>query len=80
MLPSLKEEKIKKMVDIWGNISYDYDDHIKNVDKERLQAIDQPLIDQCKEGNLVLEVGCGTARLKKEIEKKGGRYVGLDPS
>lgn len=80
MIPAILDEDIKGMVEIWENIEYDYDSYIEHTHNERLQAIDKPLLEQCADGKMVLEVGCGTARLKKEVEKEGGCYIGLEPS
>ncbi len=45
---------------------------------------DQPfhcdLVEQVFPGATVLEVGCGTAHLCPQVEKKGGHYTGLDYS
>lgn len=80
MIPALIDEDLKEMVEGWENIGYDYDGLIDQTPKERLQAIDKPLLEQCQEGKMVLEVGSGTARLKKEVEREGGHYIGLEPS
>lgn len=80
MLPPVLDEKIKKSIESWNNINYNYKDHINQSPPERLLSIDRPLIDQCFGGGNVLEVGCGNARLKIAVEKKGCNYVGIDPS
>lgn len=81
MMPLLRDEGIKKSALSWENIVYDYDALITQIiqtSPERLQAIDKPLLAQAK--GLVLEVGCGTARLAKPIEQQGCEYIGIDPS
>ena len=78
MIPPVLEERIQKSLLNWENIEYDYDKFISQTSKERLQSIDNPLIDNAY--GKVLEVGCGTARLKIPIEKKGCQYIGIDPS
>jgi SAM-dependent methyltransferase len=80
MIPALLDENIKGTVEIWENIGFDYGSYIDQTPKERLQAIDSPLLEQCVGGKMVLEVGCGTARLKNEVEREGSRYIGLEPS
>lgn len=80
MVPSELDYDIKKVIDSWENISFDYDDFILHSPPERLQKIDKPLIDLCIDGGTVLDVGCGTARVRKEVIKHGSTYVGIDPS
>lgn len=74
------DDRIKKTIEAWNNLSWDYDAFIAQTAPERMLAIDAPLLAQCMSGNRVLEIGCGTARLKKAVEARGGRYTGLDPS
>jgi SAM-dependent methyltransferase len=80
LIPGFVDEQIKKMTAGWNNLGYDYDAFITQTTPERLQAIDVPLLAQCADGKMVLEIGCGTARLKKPVEQAGGQYIGLDPS
>lgn len=51
--------------------------HFKETQPWRLERIDKPLL-QYAHGD-VLEIGCGTCRLAKPVEKEGARYFGLDP-
>ena len=78
MLPSHLSQDINKSVSGWEEINYAYDLHIDNSPKERLVAIDEPLLNILK--GKVLEVGCGTARLHCEVRKRGCDYTGIDPS
>lgn len=80
LIPGFITEPIKKMTASWNKLGYDYDAFIAQTVPERLQAIDAPLLAQCADGKMVLEIGCGTARLKKPVEACGSQYVGLDPS
>jgi len=80
LIPASMNEPIKNMSDSWNTLGFDYDECIAQTAPERLQAIDAPLLDQCTDGKIVLEIGCGTARLKKPVEARGSHYVGLDPS
>jgi len=80
LIPGFVDEQIKKMTAGWNNLDYDYDTFINQTAPERLQVIDVPLLAQCADGKMVLEIGCGTARLKKPVEQAGGQYIGLDPS
>jgi SAM-dependent methyltransferase len=80
LIPGLVDEQIREMVASWNHLGYDYDAFIAQTAPERLQAIYGPLLAQCTGGRMVLEIGCGTARLKKLVEQAGGRYIGLDPS
>lgn len=80
LIPGSVDEQIVEMVASWDNLGYDYDAFIAQTAPERLQAIDAPLLAQCAGGRTVLEIGCGTARLRKPVEQAGSRYIGLDPS
>lgn len=80
LLPHFLDDSIKNSIQSWEGIKFDYNDYIDQSSIERLQAIDKPLLEQCQEGGTVLEVGCGTARLRKEVEKSGSTYFGIDPS
>jgi SAM-dependent methyltransferase len=44
----------------------------------RLSRIDRPMLQYAK-GD-VLEIGCGTCRLARDVEKSGARYFGVDPN
>lgn len=78
MLPSHLRRDIYNSVSGWEDINYVYDLHIDNTPKDRLSAIDGPLLNRVK--GKVLEVGCGTARLHYEVSKRGCDYAGIDPS
>ena len=78
MLPSRLSQDINNSVSSWEDLNYVYDLHIDNTPKERLLAIDEPLLKIVK--GKVLEVGCGTARLHSEVSKRGCHYTGVDPS
>lgn len=78
MMPPCLDKEIQKMTLSWENIGFDYDALISKTSPERLQTIDEPLLAQVR--GLVLEVGCGTARLAKPVEQRGGKYIGIDPS
>ena len=78
MVPPSVEEAIKKSIFGWENLHYDYDVELTKTPKERLKAIDEPLLSRvCGK---VLEVGCGTGRLAKPVQELGGDYTGIDPS
>ena len=68
LIPDFVDEQIKEMTAAWSSLGYDYDACISQTAPERLQAIDVPLLAQCASGKKVLEIGCGTARLKKPVE------------
>jgi len=78
MMPSRLSQDINNSVSGWEDINYVYDLHIDNTPKERLLAIDEPLLNIVK--GKVLEVGCGTARLHRDVGKRGCDYIGIDPS
>ncbi len=80
LIPGFINDPIKKMSASWDKLGYDYDAQIAQTLPERLQAIDAPLLAQCADGKMVLEIGCGTGRLKKSVEAYGSQYIGLDPS
>jgi SAM-dependent methyltransferase len=80
LIPAFLDDQIKESITAWNNLGYDYDAQIAQTVPERLQAIDTPLLAQCADGKMVLEIGCGTARLKKLVEQAGSQYIGLDPS
>jgi SAM-dependent methyltransferase len=80
LIPGFINEPIKKMSASWNNLGFDYDAYIAQTVPERLQTIDAPLLKQCADGKMILEIGCGTARLKKSVEECGSQYIGLDPS
>ena len=80
LVPVGLDENIRLGTAAWSNLTWDYDLYIAGVPPERLALIDAPLLAQCVSGHRVLEVGCGTARLRLRVEAAGGRYVGLDPS
>jgi SAM-dependent methyltransferase len=80
LIPGCVDEQIRAMTAAWDAPGLDYDASIAQTAPERLRAIDAPLLAQCGGGKLVLEIGCGTARLKQPVEEAGSRYVGLDPS
>lgn len=80
LMPHQIAPPIARMADVWNNIHYDYDEHISKSNPERIRPIDDPLLSECVGGKEVLEIGCGTARLKRMVEERGSHYVGLDPS
>lgn len=80
LLPSILDKDIEDTISSWENIKFDYNAYIEESSNNRLQAIDKPLLEQCHVGKKVLEVGCGTARLGKEVEEIGSDYFGIDPS
>lgn len=80
LVPRFMDERVRQMADSWNGKNYDYEEFMGRHAPERLQAIDGPLLAQCGGGRMVLEVGCGTGRLKKPVEQAGSRYIGLDPS
>ena len=80
LIPTNLSEQIKSSVMAWSNLGYDYDEHIAKTSSDRLNAIDNPLLAKCNRGQMVLEIGCGTARLRKSVEQTGSHYIGLDPS
>lgn len=80
MLPPFLEEDIQKTITLWESLTA-YPDVLSRIYEsypDYLTIIDKPLIDHLK--GKVLEVGCGTARLRKPIEKKNCEYFGLDPT
>jgi SAM-dependent methyltransferase len=80
LIPGCVDEQIKAMTAAWDAPGVDYDASIAQTAPERLRAIDAPLLAPCAGGKLVLEIGCGTARLKGPVEQAGSQYIGLDPS
>jgi SAM-dependent methyltransferase len=80
LMPKGVDKRIKKMTEAWNNLSFDYDAFIGQTTPERLHAIDAPLLAQCAGGRVVLEIGCGTARLRERVTALGSEYIGLDPS
>ena len=80
LIPGCVDALIKAMTTAWDSPGLDYDASIAQTAPERLRAIDAPLLAQCAGGTTVLEIGCGTARLRAPVEQAGGQYIGLDPS
>jgi len=76
----ITDHKILLAINGWANISWDYDEKITKTNKHLMRSIDSPLIHYCKKNNLVLEIGCGTARLSDAIAAKKCTYIGIDPS
>ena len=80
LLPPIIEDDIKITIKSWEDINFDYSNYVNNLPTERLDAIDKPLLEQCKSDATILEVGCGSARLKEKVERVGSTYFGIDPS
>jgi SAM-dependent methyltransferase len=81
LMPATLDEDVRLGISDWQNLRYDYDAELDKADRtcpERLQAIDDPLLEEAQ--GMVLDIGCGTARMAKPVEEKGGTYVGIDPS
>ena len=54
-----------------------YESCVSQIETYRLKRIDAPLL-ACASGE-VLEIGCGTCRLGPLVEKRQGKFFGLDP-
>ncbi|MGF7119196.1 methyltransferase domain-containing protein [Methanobacterium oryzae] len=69
---------LENLIHFWENLEFDYDIYMQELSKEYLYAIDTPLISNVR--GMVLEIGCGTARLKEKVEAANCNYIGLDIS
>jgi uncharacterized protein YbaR (Trm112 family) len=57
LIPGSINESVKNMSASWNTLGFDYDERIAQTVPERLQAIDKPLLAQCADGKMVLEIG-----------------------
>lgn len=80
LIPEQVNQRIARSVKAWSAIGWDYNAKIGEMSAARIRAVDQPLLKLCKPGMRVLEIGCGTARLRHQVEAQGAEYYGLDPS